>query len=173
MIQKDIRDIRTNLTKYINKYNGRKIYISKYNRIIGELKFYSSKEKELAKLDIAKEIVKDSDADAELIWLAKSIIQMDINEIIKKNEIRALALLEMNEMGKAENCLNENLRIGTNSSLTYDLLIEVYSKKNDYQSLIKTLNNAVKYSDKKEIYRKFRKAIIFNKLMQDIDLSRR
>ena len=98
---------------------------------------------------------------------------MDIDEIIKQNEIRALALLEMNEMGIAENCLNENLRIGTNSSLTYDLLIEIYSKKNDYQSLIKTLNNAIKYSDKKEIYRKFRKAIIFNKLMQDIDLSRR
>ena len=93
---------------------------------------------------------------------------MDINEIIKQNEIRALALLEMNEMGIAENCLNENLRIGTNSSLTYDLLIKIYSKKNNYQSLIKTLNNAVKYSDKKETYRKFRKAIIFNKLMQDI-----
>ena len=67
MIQKDIRDIRTNLTKYINKYNGSKIYISKYNRIIGELKFYSSKEKELVKLDIAKEIIKDSDADIELM----------------------------------------------------------------------------------------------------------
>ena len=65
MIQKDIRDIRKNLTKYINKYNGNKIYISKYNRIIGELKFYSSKEKELVKLDIAKEIIKDSDADRD------------------------------------------------------------------------------------------------------------
>ena len=98
---------------------------------------------------------------------------MDINENIKQNEIRALVLLEMNEMDIAENCLNENLIIGTKSSLTYDLLIEIYSKKNDYQSLIKTINNAVKYSDKKEIYRKFRKAIIFNKLMQDIDLSGR
>ena len=63
MIQKDIRDIRKNLTKYINKYNGSKIYISKYNRIIGELKFYSGKEKELVKLDIAKEIIKDADQD--------------------------------------------------------------------------------------------------------------
>ena len=98
---------------------------------------------------------------------------MCISETIKQNEIRALALIRINEMGTAENCLNENLKIGTNSSLTYDLLIEIYSKKNDYQSLIKTLNNAVKYSDKKEIYRKFRKAIIFNKLMQDIDLSGR
>ena len=105
--------------------------------------------------------------------MAGNIIQMAINETIKQNEIRALVLLEANEMDKAENCLNENLIIGTKSSLTYDLLIEIYSKKNDYQSLIKTINNAVKYSDKKEIYRKFRKAIIFNKLMQDIDLSRR
>jgi len=94
---------------------------------------------------------------------------MGINEIIKQNEVRALALLEMNEMGIAENCLNENLKIGTNSSLTYNLLIKIYTKKNDYQSLIKTLNNAVKYSDKKEIYRKLRKAIIINKFMQDID----
>ena len=105
--------------------------------------------------------------------MAGNIIQMAINETIKQNEIRALVLLGANEMDKAENCLNENLIIGTKSSLTYDLLIEIYSKKNDYQSLIKTINSAVKYSDKKEIYRKFRKAIIFNKLMQDIDLSRR
>ena len=103
--------------------------------------------------------------------MAGNIIQMAINETIKQNEIRALVLLEMNEMDIAENCLNENLIIGTKSSLTYDLLIEIYIKKNDYQSLIKTINNAVKYSDKKEIYRKFRKAIIFSKLMQDIDLS--
>jgi hypothetical protein len=67
MVQKDIRDVRTNLTKYINKYNGRKIYISKYNKIIGELKFYSSKEKEQVKLDIAKELVKHSDLDIDLL----------------------------------------------------------------------------------------------------------
>ena len=41
--------------------------ISKYNRIIGELKFYSSKEKELVKLDIAKEIIKDSDSDQDFL----------------------------------------------------------------------------------------------------------
>jgi hypothetical protein len=67
MLQKDIRDVRTNLTKYINKYNGRKIYISKYNKIIGELKFYSSKEKERVKIDIAKEIVKSADTELEMI----------------------------------------------------------------------------------------------------------
>lgn len=97
---------------------------------------------------------------------------MDINKTIEQNEIRALTLLRTNEMSTAESCLNENLKIGTNSCLTYDLLIEIYSKKNDYQSLIKTLNNAVKYLDnldKKKIYRKLRKAIIFNKLVQDIN----
>ncbi len=94
---------------------------------------------------------------------------MDINESIKQNETRTLAFLGMKEVTVEENYLEENLGIGTNSSLAYDLLIEVYNKKNDYQSLIKILNIAVKYSDKKEIYRKFRKAIIFNKLMQDIN----
>ncbi|MBM3704991.1 MAG: hypothetical protein FJW66_00555 [Actinobacteria bacterium] len=67
MIQKDIREVRTNLTKYINKYNGRKIYISKYNKIIGELKFYSSKEKDQVRLDIAKEIIKSADPELELL----------------------------------------------------------------------------------------------------------
>ncbi|MCL4377084.1 MAG: hypothetical protein M1409_01690 [Actinobacteria bacterium] len=67
MIQKDIRDIRTNLTRYINKYNGRKIYISKYNKIIGELKFYSSKEKDKVRLDIAKEIIKNADTDLNIL----------------------------------------------------------------------------------------------------------
>ena len=67
MIQKDIRDIRTNLTKYINKYNGKRIYISKYNKIIGELRFYSSKEKEQVRLDIAKEIVNNPDANLDLL----------------------------------------------------------------------------------------------------------
>jgi len=67
MIQKDIREVRTNLTKYINKYNGRKIYISKYNKIIGEIKFYSSKEKEQVRLDIAKEIIKNADPELELL----------------------------------------------------------------------------------------------------------
>jgi hypothetical protein len=67
MVKKDIRDIRTNLTKYINKYNGRKIYISKYNKIIGELKFYSSKEKEKVRIDIAKEIIKSSDAGVDFL----------------------------------------------------------------------------------------------------------
>ncbi len=67
MIQKDIRDVRTNLTRYINKYNGRKIYISKYNKIIGELKFYSNKEKETVKLDIAKEIIKNYDPELDMV----------------------------------------------------------------------------------------------------------
>ena len=63
MIQKDIREIRTNLSKYINKYNGKKVYISKYNKIIGEIKFYSNKEKEKVMLDIAKEIIQNSDTE--------------------------------------------------------------------------------------------------------------
>jgi hypothetical protein len=67
MIQKDIRDVRLNLSKYLIDYKGQKIYISKYNKIIGEIKFYSDKEKELVRLDIAKEIINNPETEIELI----------------------------------------------------------------------------------------------------------
>jgi len=66
LVQKDIRNLRTNLSKYIDKYNGRKIYITKYNKVIGELKFYSTKEKTKAKLAIAKELISNSHINLDL-----------------------------------------------------------------------------------------------------------
>ncbi len=66
LVQKDIRNLRTNLSKYIDKYTGRKIYITKYNKVIGELKFYSTKEKAKAKLAIAKEIVSNPHLNLDL-----------------------------------------------------------------------------------------------------------
>jgi hypothetical protein len=67
IIQTDIRDLRINLTRYIDKYPGKKIYISKYNRIIGELKFYSDEEKNQARISIAREIIKNSNAGLDLL----------------------------------------------------------------------------------------------------------
>jgi len=65
-IQIDIRDLRTNLTLYINKYCGRRIYVSKYNKVIGEFKFYSDSEKKQARVKIAKEIILNSGADLNI-----------------------------------------------------------------------------------------------------------
>ncbi|MBC8388889.1 MAG: hypothetical protein ISS14_02010 [Actinobacteria bacterium] len=66
LVQKDIRNLRTNLSKYIDKYTGKKIYITKYNKVIGELKFYSAKEKARAKLAIAKELISNSHINLDL-----------------------------------------------------------------------------------------------------------
>jgi len=64
--------------------------------------------------------------------------------------------------------LKENLEIGTSSSLTYDLLIKIYNKKNDYLGVINVLNKGIKYSDKKQMYRKLRKKVILKKILGDM-----
>ncbi|GEM_PF-1944757 len=66
MIRKDVREIRKKLSGYIKKYKGKKIYISKYNKIIGEMRFYTDKQKEHIMLEIAKEIVKDNNSQNQI-----------------------------------------------------------------------------------------------------------
>ncbi len=66
MLKKDVRDLRKQLSSYIKKYKGKKIYISKYNKIIGEIRFYTDKEKESIMLEIAKEIIKNNNSKNQL-----------------------------------------------------------------------------------------------------------
>lgn len=66
MIKKDVRELRNHLSEYIKKYKGEKIYISKYNKLIGEIKFYINKEKEGVMLEIASEILKSSNPQFNL-----------------------------------------------------------------------------------------------------------
>ena len=66
MLKKDVRDLRKQLSNYIKKYKGEKIYISKYNKIIGEIRFYTDKEKESIMLEIAKEIIKNNNSKNQL-----------------------------------------------------------------------------------------------------------
>ncbi len=60
MIQVDTNTLRANLTDYMKEHSGKKIYITKPNKVIGELKFYTKVEKDQVMVDIAKEILKDS-----------------------------------------------------------------------------------------------------------------
>ena len=76
-------------------------------------------------------------------------------------------------MAKVENLfkgivIEENIN-GINYFPSYEFLIDIYLNNNDYLSLIKVLNRAIKYSNKKDCYRKLRKTIIFNKIIQDIN----
>jgi hypothetical protein len=96
---------------------------------------------------------------------------ININNKEEENEIKALEYFKENELDKAENTLRKNLEIGTGTSKTYDLLLKIYYIKKDYSSLIKTLNDRIKNSSDKDNYRKIRKAIILNKLLEDINSS--
>ncbi|MDD3777162.1 MAG: hypothetical protein PHN32_06105 [Actinomycetota bacterium] len=66
MITKDIRELRNNLSQYIDQYRGKKVYISKYNKLIGEIKFYTHKEKEKIMLAMAKEMLKNDNVQFNL-----------------------------------------------------------------------------------------------------------
>jgi len=91
---------------------------------------------------------------------------------VRDNELKALYYIDKNEIGNAETLLHRNLKTGTDSVLTYDLLIRIYNQKKDYSSLIKTLNTGIKKTGKKDFYRKLKKAAVASKLFQDIeDLS--
>ncbi|MCL4377083.1 MAG: hypothetical protein M1409_01685 [Actinobacteria bacterium] len=90
---------------------------------------------------------------------------------IRENEIKALLHLEKNRPDKAELILKKNLESGTSSTTTYDLLLRIYQTKKDYPSLIKTLNDCIKNSENKGIYRELRKTIIFTKLLEDINAA--
>lgn len=61
----DPGELRVNLTKYLTKNLGDTIYITKYNKLVAELKTYTDKMKQEAELNIAKRIVEIADKNNE------------------------------------------------------------------------------------------------------------
>ena len=57
----DTNELRANLTKYLTKNLGDTIYITKYHKLVAELKTYTDKMKEEAELNIAKKMVEIAD----------------------------------------------------------------------------------------------------------------
>ncbi len=92
-----------------------------------------------------------------------------LSKRIKANEREALFFMEFNDLDYAEKLLLENLNEKTNSVLTYDLLIRIYHKKNDLSSMLRLLNSAIQYTDKKEFYRRLRKQIIIFMIFNDLE----
>lgn len=88
-------------------------------------------------------------------------------EKIKENEMRALLFFENNKHDSAEKMLLENLDYETDSPLTYNLLIRIYSIKKNYQGLINILNIAIKKTGKKTLYRNLKKQLIISKILKD------
>ena len=56
----DTNKLRVDLTKYLTKNLGDTIYITKYNRLVAELKTYTNEMRREAELKIAKRMVESA-----------------------------------------------------------------------------------------------------------------
>jgi len=90
---------------------------------------------------------------------------------VRNNEIRALFLIEKNHIVKAEKLLLNNLKSGSVNSMTFNLLIRIYHEKDDYSSLIKILDNAIKKTSQRLFYRTIKKQAILARLLTDLELT--
>jgi len=53
----DTNDLRVNLTKYLTKNLGDTIYITRYNRLVGEIRVYTEEIRRKTELRIAKKMI--------------------------------------------------------------------------------------------------------------------
>ena len=50
----DTNDLRVNLTEYLTKNLGDTIYITRYNRLVGEIRVYTKRSEEKQSLELPK-----------------------------------------------------------------------------------------------------------------------
>ena len=53
----DTNDLRVNLTEYLTKNLGDTIYITRYNRLVGEIRVYTEEIRRKTELRIAKKMI--------------------------------------------------------------------------------------------------------------------
>jgi hypothetical protein len=53
----DTNDLRVNLTEYLTKNLGDAIYITRYNRLVGEIRVYTEEIRRKTELRIAKKMI--------------------------------------------------------------------------------------------------------------------
>jgi hypothetical protein len=59
----DTNDLRVNLTEYLTKNLGDTIYITRYNRLVGEIRVYTEEIRRKTELRIAKKMVDAADRE--------------------------------------------------------------------------------------------------------------
>ncbi len=92
------------------------------------------------------------------------------NADILKNQKKAIEYLNKNDISSAEKLLDENLKLNTSNNITYDLLLDIYKKQNDYQKMIKTLNKAIKNcKTKAKSYREIKKVLVLDRILKDLN----
>ena len=57
----DTNDLRINLSKYLTKYKIATIYITKYNKLVAELRVYTDETRAKAELRIAEKMIKNAE----------------------------------------------------------------------------------------------------------------
>lgn len=62
-IQISINDLRLGLEDFASNpdYKGKKLYLTRYNKVVGEIKFYNPEEIRKATLEIAKALMKETE----------------------------------------------------------------------------------------------------------------
>jgi hypothetical protein len=59
----DTNDLRVNLTDYLTKNLGDTIYITRYNRLVGEIRIYTEEFKRKTELRIAKKMIEEAERE--------------------------------------------------------------------------------------------------------------
>lgn len=59
----DTNDLRVNLTEYLTKNLGDTIYITRYNRLVGELRVYTEEIRRKTELRIAKKMLEAAERE--------------------------------------------------------------------------------------------------------------
>ena len=86
------------------------------------------------------------------------------------NYKKACFFYQNNGFASAEKLLLENLELGTEDERTFDMLINIYRRTDNYQKLIKTLDVAVKRcNSKKKEYRQLKKSFIMQQILKDLN----
>ena len=59
----DTNELRVNLTKYLTENLGDTIYITRYNRLVAELRVYTEDTRRTAELRIARKMIEAADRE--------------------------------------------------------------------------------------------------------------
>ena len=59
----DTNDLRLNLTKYLTKNLGDTIYLTRYNKLVGEIRVYTEEIIRKTELRIAKKMVEEAERE--------------------------------------------------------------------------------------------------------------
>jgi 4-hydroxy-3-methylbut-2-en-1-yl diphosphate synthase IspG/GcpE len=59
----DTNDLRVNLTKYLTENIGDTIYITRYNKLVGEIRVYTKEIMRKTELRIARKMVEEAESE--------------------------------------------------------------------------------------------------------------